>query len=154
MTLKIGDKAPDFEMLNDFGAEITLSDYKGQSLLLYFYPKDNTSGCTKQACAFSDDIDVFEGLKCHVLGISKDGVDSHKHFKEKHGLKVDLASDENGSVCELYGVWKEKNMYGKKYMGIERTSFLIDRDGIIQEIWRKVKIDNHVNEVINRLKEL
>jgi peroxiredoxin Q/BCP len=148
MTLEIGDKAPDFHMPTDNGGEAKLSDYKGQKLVLYFYPKDDTSGCTTQACAFTDNLPDFDKLNCAVLGVSKDSVKKHDKFKEKYNLGFPLASDEEGTTCEDYGVWVEKSMYGKQYLGIERTTFLINEEGFITKIWRKVKVPGHVEEVI------
>lgn len=153
MTLQVNDKAPDFTMSVDGGDTVSLSDYKGQSLVLYFYPKDDTSGCTKQACGFSENLKAFDTLDCGVLGVSKDSVAKHDKFKAKYGLNFPLASDEDGDVCERYGVWKEKSMYGKKYMGIERTTFLIDGNGIIRHIWHKVKVADHIDDVLQVLKE-
>ena len=154
MTCQIGDKAPDFTMPTDGGGTVSLSDYKGQTLVLYFYPKDDTSGCTKQACGFSDNIALFNKLNCAVLGVSKDSVVKHDKFKEKYNLTFRLASDENGTTCQDYNVWKEKSMYGKKYMGIERTTFLIDDKGIICKIWHKVKVQDHVEDVLKSLEDL
>ena len=152
MTLQINDKAPDFSMPTDEGNTITLSDLKGQSFILYFYPKDNTPGCTKQACAFSEHLSEFEELNIHVIGVSKDSLKKHENFRKKHGLKITLASDENNDICEQYGVWKEKSMYGKKFMGIERTTFLIDEHGVIKHIWPKVKVAGHIEDILEKLK--
>lgn len=146
--LQPGDKAPDFTLPTDGNAEITLSSLKGQKVIVYFYPKDDTSGCTKEACEFTENIAAFNKAKVQVIGISKDSVAKHDKFKEKYGLKFPLASDENSDVCETYGVWVEKSMYGKKYMGIERATFLIDENGKIEEIWRKVKVSGHVEAVL------
>lgn len=147
MTLKIDDIAPEFTLPVDGGDEISLSDFKGQNVVLYFYPKDDTPGCTKQACTFRDNLPDFEKLNAVVIGISKDSVKKHDKFKEKHDLNFTLASDEFDTVCERYGVWVEKNMYGKKYMGIQRTTFAIDTDGKIAQIWHKVKVPGHVETV-------
>jgi len=152
--LKEGQKAPDFTLPGDGGKEISLSAYKGKKVLLYFYPKDDTSGCTAQACGFNDNIKSFEKLGVAIIGVSKDGVESHNKFKAKYGLSFPLASDKDGDVCERYGVWVEKSMYGKKYMGIERTSVLIDEAGKIAKIWTKVKVPGHVEEVSSALKAL
>jgi peroxiredoxin Q/BCP len=154
MTLMPQDKAPDFTMPTDGNNSVSLSDYKGQPLILYFYPKDDTPGCTKQACSFTEKLPAFEKLNCAVLGVSKDSVAKHEKFKAKRGLQFPLASDENTDVCERYGVWMEKSMYGKAYMGIERTTFLIDGNGIIQNVWNKVKVDGHIDEVLAALKNL
>lgn len=145
--LNIGDQAPDFTLPTDGGGEITLSDLKGQKLVVYFYPKDDTPGCTKESCGFNEALQAFKSLNTEIIGISKDSVKRHDKFKEKYGLNFALASDENGDICELYGVFKEKSMYGKTFMGIERSTFLIDEDGKIAAIWRKVKVNGHVEEV-------
>lgn len=151
MTVTIGKKAPDFSLPRDGGGMISLSDYKGQKVILYFYPKDDTSGCTKQACTLNDNLSKFNMLKAQIIGVSKDSVKKHDKFKEKYGLQFPLASDENGTTCEDYGVWVEKSMYGRKYMGIERTTFLIDEDGKIEHIWNKVKIEGHEQELMDAL---
>lgn len=145
--LKIGDKAPAFTLPTDGGGKISLSDFKGEKVVLYFYPKDDTPGCTQESCEFRDAIADFAGVGARIIGISKDSPGSHDKFKEKYGLNFPLASDQNGDVCENYGVWKEKSMYGKKYMGIERSTFLIDENGKIAHIWRKVSVNGHVEEV-------
>ncbi|HBR68100.1 MAG TPA: thioredoxin-dependent thiol peroxidase [Rhodospirillaceae bacterium] len=145
--LKIGDKAPVFTLPTDGGGKISLSDFKGEKVVLYFYPKDDTPGCTQESCEFRDSIADFAGVGVRIIGISKDSPGSHDKFKEKYGLNFPLASDQNGDVCENYGVWKEKSMYGKKYMGIERSTFLIDENGKIAQIWRKVSVNGHVEEV-------
>lgn len=152
--LNTGDHAPDFTLPADGGYDITLSDLRGQKVVLYFYPKDNTPGCTTQACAFRDVMPDFEKLGIVVIGISKDSVKKHDNFKTKHDLNFPLASDENGTVCEDYGVWKEKSMYGKTFMGIERTTFLIDEAGKIAQIWNKVKVSGHVEEVRQEIDKL
>ena len=152
--LEEGSKAPDFTLPTDTDGEITLSKLKGQKVVLYFYPKDNTPGCTTQACEFTEQLPNFEKVDATVIGISKDSVSSHDKFKEKKDLKIILASDENSDVCERYNAWQEKNMYGKKYMGIVRSTFLIDEDGIIQKIWPKVKVKGHVDEVLEATKSL
>ena len=145
--LKIGDKAPKFSLPAGQGKTISLKDFAGQNLILYFYPKDDTPGCTTQACGFRDNLPHFEGMDAAILGVSKDSVAKHEKFIAKHDLNFPLLSDEDGSMCEDYGVWVEKNMYGKKYMGIERTSFLIDENGVIVHIWSKVKVPGHVEAV-------
>jgi len=145
--LKIGDAAPDFTLPGDDGKDISLKSFKGQKVVLYFYPKDDTPGCTKEACAFRDSLSQFNKLNAHVIGLSKDSVAKHEKFKTKYDLNFPLASDENGEVCENYGVWVEKSMYGKKYMGIERATFLIDENGKIEQIWRKVKVPGHAEDV-------
>ncbi len=153
MTVAIGKKAPNFSLPRDGGGTISLSDYKGDYVVLYFYPKDDTSGCTQQACAFNDNLKAFSRMKAKIVGVSKDSVKRHDKFRDKYGLTFPLASDEDGTVCEDYGVWVEKSMYGRKYMGIERTTFLIGPDGKIVRIWNKVKIDGHADDVMKALKD-
>jgi peroxiredoxin Q/BCP len=152
--IAIGQLAPDFEMPIDGGATVALSGLKGKSVVLYFYPKDDTSGCTSQAIAFTESIDKFRALSCEVIGVSKDKVSSHDKFKAKYDLDVTLASDFGTEVCETYGVWVEKSMYGRKYFGIERTTFLIDKNGTIINIWRKVKVPGHDETVLKAVQEL
>jgi thioredoxin-dependent peroxiredoxin len=154
MSLAIGQSAPDFTAPTDGNGRLTLSALRGEAIILYFYPKDDTSGCTQEACGFRDHLPDFGKLGARVLGVSKDGVRAHDKFKAKHQLPFTLVSDEVGDICERYGVWKEKSMYGRKYMGIERTTFLIDRAGIIRGIWPKVKIPGHVEEVLAAAREL
>ncbi|MEM8985654.1 MAG: thioredoxin-dependent thiol peroxidase [Pseudomonadota bacterium] len=145
--LSIGDTAPAFKMPTDGGGEISLKDLKGQKVVLYFYPKDDTPGCTKEAIGFTERAKDFDKSGAVIVGVSKDSVAKHDKFKTKHDLNVVLASDEDSDVCERYGVWGEKKMYGKTYMGIERATFLIDEKGKIAEIWRKVKVPGHVDAV-------
>src|SRR6185437_11521894 len=144
----------DFTLPTDSGGIVTLSKLRGKKVVLYFYPKDDTSGCTKEACGFRDAIPDFSKIAATVIGVSRDSVKSHDKFKEKYGLPFILASDEGGEVCERYGVWVEKSMYGRKYMGIERTTVLIDEKGVIRGLWPKVKIDGHVDEVLAAAKAL
>ena len=146
--------APEIDLPTDNGGHFRLSDMRGETVLVYFYPKDDTSGCTKESCSLSENIKSFERLGCAVVGISKDSVKSHDKFKAKYDLQFALASDEHGDVCERYGVWAEKSMYGRKYMGIERTTFLIGPDGTIRKVWPKVKVDGHTEEIIAALEEL
>lgn len=148
MSLEVGDEAPDFSLPADSGGKVSLKELKGKTVVLYFYPKDDTSGCTAEACAFRDQLPDFSKVKAEVVGISRDPVASHDKFKKKFKLTFPLASDEEGKVCEAYGTWVEKSMYGKKYMGIERATFLIDGKGVIRNIWRKVKVDGHAEEVL------
>jgi peroxiredoxin Q/BCP len=148
MSLKTGDKAPDFTLSTDGGGQISLSKLRGKKVVLYFYPKDDTSGCTAEACGFRDSFAHFGKNDAVVIGLSRDSVASHDKFKKKHELPFALASDEEGKVCEAYGTWVEKSMYGRKYMGIERATFLIDEKGVIRNIWRKVKVPGHVEEVL------
>lgn len=145
--LNVGDKAPDFTLPTNQGFDMTLSDFQGQKVVLYFYPKDNTPGCTKESCNFNDALSEFEDLNTQILGISKCGIKKHENFSEKFALSFPLFSDKRGNVCEQYDTWKEKSMYGKKYMGIERSTFLINEDGTIAHIWRRVKVPDHVKEV-------
>ncbi|MBX9804999.1 MAG: thioredoxin-dependent thiol peroxidase [Alphaproteobacteria bacterium] len=154
MPLEIGSTAPDVELPGDAGQFYKLSDYLGKKVVLYFYPKDNTSGCTTEACDFRDRLRDFNVLNAMVFGISKDAPKTHDKFKSKHGLNFPLLSDESGEVCEAYGTWVEKSMYGKKYFGIERSTFLIDEDGIIRQIWRKVKVSGHARDVLKAIQEI
>lgn len=147
-----GKKAPDFKLKNQEGKTISLNDFKGRNVVLYFYPKDNTSGCTKEACNFRDEFPRFKNIDAVILGVSPDSVESHKKFAEKYDLPFNLLSDEEKNVLELYGVWKEKSMYGRKYMGVERTTVVIGEDGKIKKIFSKVKVDGHNDEVLEALK--
>ncbi|RYH12381.1 thioredoxin-dependent thiol peroxidase [Tropicimonas sp. IMCC6043] len=149
-----GDIAPDFTLPQDKGDPVTLSALRPKPVVLYFYPKDDTPGCTKQAVGFTTLKKEFEEAGGTILGVSKDSVAKHEKFRAKHDLGVALLSDAEGDVCERYGVWKEKNMYGKVYMGIERTTFLIDGSGKIARIWPKVKVDGHMEDVLEALKAL
>jgi peroxiredoxin Q/BCP len=149
-----GDKAPNLTMPTDGGGSVKLSDLKGKTVVLYFYPKDDTTGCTKEACGFNDSLPNFSKLKAEVIGVSRDSVASHDKFKKKYGLKFRLGSDEDGKVSDAYGTWVEKSMYGRKYMGIERSTFLIDEKGVLRQEWRKVKVPGHVDEVLKAVKAL
>jgi peroxiredoxin Q/BCP len=149
--LKTGDKAPDFKLISDKGESVNLRDFKGRKVVLYFYPKDMTSGCTAEACDFRDNVKKFEKKNAVVIGVSADSTDSHKKFKEKYDLPFMLLSDETKKVLKDYGVWKEKSMYGKKYLGIERTTYVIDEKGKIEKIFNKVKVDGHINEILEGL---
>ena len=152
--LSKGGPAPDFTLPANNGGTVTLREYRGTPTVLYFYPKDDTSGCTRQALGFSEALADFTALGAHVVGISKDTIARHDKFIKKHGLKVTLASDLDGSVLNAYGVWVEKNMYGRKYFGIERATYLIDAGGNIAHIWRKVRVDGHVEAVLAAVREL
>ncbi|MGA7457701.1 MAG: thioredoxin-dependent thiol peroxidase [Methyloceanibacter sp.] len=154
MSLEVGDKAPEFSLPTDGGAKVVLKDYKGKPVVLYSYPKDDTSGCTAEACAFRDALPHFGKAKAAVIGISRDSVASHDKFKAKFKLPFPLASDEDGKVCQAYGVWVEKSMYGRKYMGIERSTFLIDGKGVIRNAWRRVKVPGHAEEVLEAAEAL
>jgi peroxiredoxin Q/BCP len=149
-----GEMAPDFTLPRDGGGEITLSALKPRAVVLYFYPKDDTSGCTKEAIAFTGLAAEFEAAGAVIVGVSKDSVAKHDKFIAKHDLGVILVSDEESDVCERYGVWKEKSMYGKKYMGIERSTFLIDGTGKIAQAWEKVKVPGHADAVLEAVREL
>ena len=151
--LKVGQKAPDFTLTNDSGQTVKLSDFKGKKVVLYFYPKDDTPGCTKEACAFRDGQSEIRGHDAVVLGVSADSVESHKKFKNKFELNFPLLADTDKKAVEAYGTWKEKSMYGKTYMGIERTTFIIDEHGKISHIFAKVKVDQHYDEVVDALEE-
>lgn len=148
LELTEGAKAPAFDLPADGGGRLKLKDFAGKALVLYFYPKDDTSGCTREALDFTAAERKFERAGATVLGVSKDSIPAHDKFKAKHKLKVALGSDEDGKTIEAYGVWVEKSMYGKKFMGISRTTFLIDGKGVIRKVWRKVKVPGHVDEVL------
>jgi peroxiredoxin Q/BCP len=149
--LKAGDKAPSFSLPSSDGSVVSLSDFKGKKVVLYFYLKDDTPGCTKEACEFRDDLSTIRRKGAVVVGISVDGMESHKKFSEKYFLPFPLLSDGGEKIVEAYGVWKEKNLYGRKYMGTERTTFLIDEEGRISHIFQKVKVDGHIKEVLEKL---
>ncbi|MEW6194560.1 MAG: thioredoxin-dependent thiol peroxidase [Bacteroidota bacterium] len=149
-----GKKAPNFTLFDSNSVKISLTDFKGWKVVLYFYPKDMTSGCTKEACDFRDEFPDFKKIKTVVLGVSPDSVASHKKFSDKYNLPFTLLSDEKRTVVDKYGVWKEKNMYGRKYMGVERTTFIIDETGKIKKIFPKVKVKGHVEEVKKVLKDI
>ena len=154
MAVNVGDKAPDFTMPTDGNGSISLSQLRGKPVVLYFYPKDDTSGCTAQACGFRDSFPDYGKTGATVVGVSRDSVASHDRFKKKHQLPFILGSDEGGKVTEDYGVWVEKSMYGRKYMGIDRSTFLIDKDGVVRGAWRKVKVPGHVAEVLKAVQAL
>lgn len=149
---KVGEKAPDFKLESDNGKTISLKDFSGKKVVLYFYPRDMTPGCTKEACSFSENSSRLQKQGAVVLGVSRDSVESHKKFKEKYGLTFPLLSDPDRKVIEKYGVWQEKNMYGKKTMGIVRTTFIIDEAGRIAHIFPKVKVEGHTDAVLEKLK--
>ncbi|WP_420961816.1 thioredoxin-dependent thiol peroxidase [Brucella sp. IR073] len=150
----IGDIAPDFSLPRDGGETVTLSGLRGEPVVLYFYPKDDTSGCTQEAIEFSRLKGDFDRIGVRVIGMSPDSVKKHDKFKTKHELAVELVSDEDKSVLQAYGVWVEKSMYGRKYMGVERTTFLIGPDGMITHVWRKVKVPGHAAEVLKAAEAL
>jgi peroxiredoxin len=153
-TLHSGSRAPDFDLPADGGGRARLKDFAGRKVVLYFYPKDDTSGCTKEALEFTSNAAAFAAAGAVVVGVSKDNVASHDKFKVKHGLDLTLGADVDGAVVEAYGVWVEKSMYGKAYMGIDRSTFLIDGQGVIQQVWRKVKVPGHVAEVLKAAQAL
>ena len=150
--LEEGKKAPSFALKDQTGEVISLDSLKGKNVVLYFYPKDDTSGCTKEACNFRDELPKFSKLDAVILGVSPDSVESHRKFAEKYKLPFSLLSDEKIEICNKYGVWQEKSMYGKKYMGVVRTTFIINEKGIIKKIFPKVKVDEHNTEVMEALK--
>jgi len=150
-SLKIGDQAPEFTLPSSEGKEVSLKDFRGKKIVLYFYPKDDTPGCTKEACSFRDNLSRVKKKGAIVIGISSDSVNSHKKFSEKYDLPFPLLSDETKGVLKSYGVWKKKSFMGKQYMGIERTTFIIDENGKIKKIFNKVKVDGHVDEVLEAL---
>ena len=152
--LTAGMPAPDFDLPTDGGDRVSLDSLKGKPVVLYFYPKDDTSGCTSEAIAFSAAREAFEAANAVVIGVSKDSPASHDKFKAKHDLTIRLASDEAGDMVEAYGVWVEKSMYGRNYMGLERATFLIDGTGTIREVWRKVKVTGHVDKVLKAVQAL
>lgn len=154
MSIEAGDKAPNFSLPTDSGGKLSMKDLKGRKTVLYFYPKDDTPGCTAEALGFTDAIGKFSRAGAVVVGVSKDSPTKHDKFKDKHGLKVVLVSDEDGKLCEDYGVWVEKKLYGRTYMGIERSTFLIDEKGVVRVAWRKVKVKGHVDEVLEAVKNL
>jgi peroxiredoxin Q/BCP len=143
-----GDLAPDFALPTKGGGRVSLAELRGRLVILYFYPKDDTPGCTHQAISFSEKADDFAAIGAVVIGVSRDSVAKHDAFARKHGLNLILASDEDGAVCGAYGVWKEKSLYGKSYMGVERSTFLIGRDGRVVQAWRKVKVAGHGAQVL------
>jgi peroxiredoxin Q/BCP len=154
MALEAGQPAPELDLPTAGGGRFRLADLKGRPLVLYFYPKDDTSGCTREALDFTGAHPAFRAAGVEVVGVSKDSVASHDRFKAKHGLSFPLASDETGKVVEAYGAWVEKSMYGRSYMGIDRSTFLIDGQGVVRKVWRKVKVPGHVEEVLEAAKGL
>jgi thioredoxin-dependent peroxiredoxin len=149
---EVGDAAPDFDLETDGERRLRLRDFRGRKLVLYFYPKDDTSGCTAEAIAFNGMRNEFAEAGAAILGVSPDSAKSHARFKAKHGLSLDLASDGTKEMLSAYGVWVEKSMYGRKYMGVERTTFLIDANGKVARVWRKVKVNGHADEVLAAVK--
>lgn len=151
MALQIGDRAPDFSVLTDQQQHISLSDFLGKKVLLYFYPKDNTPGCTQEACDFRDNLEKFADKNTIILGVSKDKPATHQKFKQKYSLPFTLLADESGDICEAYGVINKKSLFGRSFLGIQRSTFLIDEQGFIRAIWRKVKVKGHSEQVIHEL---
>jgi len=153
--LQEGKKAPDFTLLSSTGIDITLSDYRGsKNVVLYFYPKDDTPGCTQEACDFRDQMKLFSRNDTVILGVSPDSAASHEKFRKKYKLPFDLLSDESKKLLEKYGVWKEKSLYGRKYMGVERTTVLIDKEGRVARLFQKVKVTGHAGEILKALEAL
>lgn len=146
--LKIGGKAPEFTLLNDEGKKVSLSDFRGKKVILYFYPRDNTPGCTRESCAFRDSLSEIKRRGGAVLGVSTDSVPSHRSFKQKYALNFPLLSDADKKVVHAYGIWKQKSLYGRKYMGLERSTFLINEEGNISKIFPKVQVDGHLEETL------
>lgn len=149
--LKAGDKAPNFEGLNQNGEKVSLDDFAGKKLILYFYPKDNTPGCTAESCNLNENYDSWLEKGYEVVGVSPDSVESHKKFADKFNLQFNLVADTEKEILQKYGAWGEKNMYGKKYMGVLRTTFVIDENGVIQEVFEKVKTKDHTNQILKTL---
>lgn len=149
--LKPGDSAPQFSLPSDTGQTVSLSNLRGKTVILYFYPKDATPGCTQEACDFRDSFASFKKSNAVVLGVSRDSVESHRKFKEKQSLPFELLADVDGKVCEAYGVWKEKSLYGRKFMGIERTTFVIDPQGRIARVFPKVRVNGHIQEILGNI---
>lgn len=153
MSVETGTMAPDFTLEANNGESLTLSEYRGKNVILYFYPKDMTPGCTQEACDFRDQHEDFQKVDAVILGISPDPVDRHVKFVDKHGLPFLLLADTEHQVAEAYGVWKPKKMFGKEYLGIERSTFVIDKEGKIAKEWRKVKVKGHVEEALDYIRE-
>ncbi len=154
MSLNIGDAAPSFNLPSTTGEDLSSESLAGKRYVLFFYPKDNTPGCTTESCDFTAAYGEFANHNCEILGVSKDSIKSHTNFKTKHSMPFELISDPDETLCRAYDVIKMKSMYGKQFEGIERSTFLVDEQGIIQEIWRKVKVKGHVDEVLQRVKAL
>ena len=154
MTLNVGDQAPEFTLLSDKNEQISLKKFRGKKIILYFYPKDNTPGCTQEACDFRDQLTTFNQKNAVIFGVSKDNPEKHQQFKEKYQLPFTLLADVDGKVCDAYGIFGKKSLFGKSFLGIVRSTFLIDEQGIIRGIWRKVKVKGHTEQVLNELDNL
>ncbi|EIF12412.1 MULTISPECIES: thioredoxin-dependent thiol peroxidase [Bacillus] len=154
MTIEIGQTAPDMKLVNDSGEEVALTDFKGKYVVLYFYPKDMTPGCTTEACDFRDQYESFAGLNAVIIGVSPDSRDKHEKFKQKHDLPFQLLVDDEHKLAEAFDVWKLKKNFGKEYMGIERSTFLLDKEGRLVKEWRKVKVKDHVAEALRELEQI
>lgn len=154
MAITEGQTAPDFALENAEGETVRLSDFRGRKVVLYFYPKDDTPGCTQEACSFRDSLERVQALGAVVLGISPDSVASHRKFAAKHGLNFPLLADPDTTVAQQYGVWVKKSMYGREYMGIERTTFILDENGVVRKVFPKVKVKGHAEEVLKALEEI
>ncbi|HLS23575.1 MAG TPA: thioredoxin-dependent thiol peroxidase [Pseudogracilibacillus sp.] len=153
MSIQVGEQAPDFELQNQDGEVVRLSDYRGKRVVLYFYPKDMTPGCTTQACDFRDNYEQFKDLNTVVLGVSPDPIERHQKFIDKHDLPFPLLADTENEVAKLYDVWKLKKMFGNEFYGIERSTFIVDEEGIIRKIWRRVRVKGHIDETVKFIKE-
>ncbi|MBD0408897.1 thioredoxin-dependent thiol peroxidase [Bacillus sp. 1021] len=154
MTIEIGQAAPDMKLVNDSGEKVSLTDFKGKYVVLYFYPKDMTPGCTTEACDFRDQHESFAGLDAVIIGVSPDSRDKHEKFKQKHDLPFQLLVDDEHKLAEAFDVWKLKKNFGKEYMGIERSTFLLDKEGRLVKEWRKVKVKDHVEEALRELEQI
>ena len=154
MSIDIGSAVPDITLPTDGGGSLSLASLKGKKVVLYFYPKDDTSGCTAEACAFQESLPNFAGIDAVIIGVSKDSPAKHDKYKAKYNLAFTLISDEEGQLCEAFGTWVEKSMYGRKYFGIERSTFLIDQTGVVRNVWRKVKVTGHAKEVLKAVEAL
>ncbi|MDU0814417.1 thioredoxin-dependent thiol peroxidase [Bacillus siamensis] len=154
MTIEIGQAAPDMKLVNDSGEKVSLTDFKGKYVVLYFYPKDMTPGCTTEACDFRDQHESFAGLDAVIIGVSPDSRDKHEKFKQKHDLPFQLLVDDEHKLAEAFDVWKLKKNFGKEYMGIERSTFLLDKEGRLVKEWRKVKVKDHVAEALRELEQI
>lgn len=153
MTVEVGQAVQDFELTNNKGEQVKLSDYKGKNVVLYFYPKDDTPGCTTEACDFRDNYESFQDLDAVILGVSPDSEESHKKFIDKHDLPFELLVDQDKEVAEQFGVWQLKNKFGKEYMGIVRSTFIIDKEGVLQKEFRNVQVKGHVEKALNYIRE-